>query len=300
MLLDAVRRGLLGLCLCGALALTPASPAEAGLSRAQAYARAAALEALGRKMFADPALSGSGRMACTSCHDPARAFGPANDLSVQRGGKDMRTLGFRAAPSLRYPQAVPQFTEHYYESEDEGDASIDNGPTGGLTWDGRADRGRDQARFPLLSPFEMANDSEAAVAAHRSFRPRRILRAVPHTVPAQCGATQSVLSQWRDSQPAPGHRVLCRARYQAREMVPARREVRRSTGAVSRQYQPGGAIRRQAGRAAGPDGGGNRRHRRVSQHPDRRLYPGALKARHGNTARISLSGSDNGRSFVLS
>ena len=51
------------------------------------------------------------------------------------------------------------------ESDDEGDASIDNGPTGGLTWDGRADRGRDQARIPLLSPFEMANDNEAAVAA---------------------------------------------------------------------------------------------------------------------------------------
>src|SRR5665647_1599870 len=128
MLLDAVRRGLLGLCLCGALALTPASAAEAGLSRAQAYARAAALEALGRKMFADPALSGSGQMACTNCHDPSYAFGPANDLSVQRGGKDMHALGFRAAPSLRYLQAAPQFTEHYYESEDEGDASIDNGP----------------------------------------------------------------------------------------------------------------------------------------------------------------------------
>jgi len=52
---------------------------------------------------------------------------------------------------------VPQFTEHYYESEDEGDDSIDNGPTGGLTWDGRVDRDRDQARIPLLSPLEMAN-----------------------------------------------------------------------------------------------------------------------------------------------
>ena len=51
-------------------------------------------------------------------------------------------------------------------SDDEGDASIDNGPTGGLTWDGRVDRGRDQARLPLLSPFEMANDSPAAVVAN--------------------------------------------------------------------------------------------------------------------------------------
>ncbi|MGE5148283.1 MAG: cytochrome-c peroxidase, partial [Candidatus Eiseniibacteriota bacterium] len=32
-------------------------------------------------------------------------------------------------------------------------------------WDGRANRGRDQARIPLLSPFEMANDSTAAVVA---------------------------------------------------------------------------------------------------------------------------------------
>jgi len=47
----------------------------------------------------------------------------------------------------------------------EGDESVDNGPTGGLTWDGRVDRHRDQARLPLLSPFEMANDSPAAVVA---------------------------------------------------------------------------------------------------------------------------------------
>jgi cytochrome c peroxidase len=60
-------------------------------------------------------------------------------------------------------QAVPQFSEHYFESDDEGDDSIDNGPTGGLTWDGRVDRGRDQARIPLLSPFEMANAGPAEV-----------------------------------------------------------------------------------------------------------------------------------------
>jgi cytochrome c peroxidase len=116
-------------------------------------------------MFADPSLSGSGQLACGSCHSPEHAFGPPNGLAVQLGGKDRRQFGFRAAPSLRYLQAVPQFTEHYYESEDEADGSVDNGPTGGLTWDGRADRHRDQARIPLLSPFEMANDNEAAVAA---------------------------------------------------------------------------------------------------------------------------------------
>ena len=76
-----------------------------------------------------------------------------------------RQPGLRAVPSLKYLRAIPQFTEHYYESEDEGDASVDSGPTGGLTWDGRVDRGRDQARVPLFSPFEMANDNAAAVAA---------------------------------------------------------------------------------------------------------------------------------------
>ena len=123
------------------------------------------MKALGRKLFFDASLSASGQMACATCHDPKHAFGPPNARAVQLGGKDMKQPGLRAVPSLTYLQVVPQFTEHYYESDDEGDASVDNGPTGGLTWDGRADRGRDQARIPLLSPFEMANDNEAAVAA---------------------------------------------------------------------------------------------------------------------------------------
>jgi cytochrome c peroxidase len=164
--MNSMRRGLLWLILSGALA-TPdvVSAGDAGMSRAQAFARAAALQALGRTIFSDPSLSASGQMACSTCHDPNRAFGPPNALDVQIGGKDMKQPGLRAVPSLTYLQVIPQFTEHYYESDDEGDASVDNGPTGGLTWDGRADRGRDQARIPLLSPFEMANDDEAAVAA---------------------------------------------------------------------------------------------------------------------------------------
>jgi cytochrome c peroxidase len=147
------------------LAGTAAQTCGPGLGRAQAYARAAALEALGRKLFADPALSASGRMACATCHDPRLAFGPPNARDVQLGGRTLQDAGLRAVPSLRYLQTVPQFTEHYYESEDEGDASVDNGPTGGLTWDGRVDRVRDQARVPLLSPFEMANSGAADVAA---------------------------------------------------------------------------------------------------------------------------------------
>jgi cytochrome c peroxidase len=140
-----------------------AQSVEAPLTRQEALARAADLSRLGRSLFSDPSLSASGRLACATCHDPGHAYGPANALAVQLGGKDMRQPGGRAVPSLKYLQVDPPFSEHYHDSDDEGDDTIDNGPTGGLTWDGRVDRGRDQARIPLLSPFEMANTTAADV-----------------------------------------------------------------------------------------------------------------------------------------
>ncbi len=152
--------------LAAGLASAPSGYAGSeGMSRAEAFAEAKALAALGRTLFADPALSASGKLSCASCHDPTHAFGPPDASPVERGGEDMRRMGFRAVPSLSYLQATPQFAEHYYESDDDGDASVDNGPTGGLTSDGRVDRGRDQARLPLLSPDEMANNSPAAIIA---------------------------------------------------------------------------------------------------------------------------------------
>ena len=135
------------------------------MSRAEAYQQAAALAALGRQLFFDPILSGSSKESCSTCHVPARGFAPANALPVQFGGPDRKSPGTRAAPSLTYLQATPQFTEHYFDSEEEGDESVDNGPTGGLTWDGRADRPRDQAKIPLLAANEMANPSDQAVVA---------------------------------------------------------------------------------------------------------------------------------------
>jgi cytochrome c peroxidase len=155
--------------LLGGLLIAVAAPAFAapqkGMSRAIVYRQVDLLGAIGRNLFFDPALSASGKLSCSSCHDPSHAYGPPNALAVEPGGKDMQQMGLRAVPSLRYMQATPQFSEHYYDSDDEGDASVDNGPTGGLTWDGRVDRGREQARLPLLSPFEMANDSPASVVA---------------------------------------------------------------------------------------------------------------------------------------
>jgi cytochrome c peroxidase len=153
-----------------ALAVPAATPpaaqvAAGGLSRAEVRRQAAGLATLGRALFYDPRLSASGWQACASCHDPGHAFGPANADAVQLGGPDLRRPGLRAVPSIKYLQAVPAFTEHFFASEDDADPSVDNGPTGGLTWDGRVDRGRSQARIPLLSPFEMANASPDAVVA---------------------------------------------------------------------------------------------------------------------------------------
>jgi cytochrome c peroxidase len=150
---------------CGFIGAVPAAQhLPVPLTRPQAARRSQELAALGRKMFFDPSLSASGRLACSSCHDPQHAYGPPNPASVQAGGKDLRQWGIRAAPSLKYLQVIPPFTGHSFDS-DGPDPSADNGPTGGLTWDGRVDRARDQARIPLLSPFEMANTSLAAVVA---------------------------------------------------------------------------------------------------------------------------------------
>jgi cytochrome c peroxidase len=143
----------------------PALPWEPTPSAAAAYARAGAIAELGRTLFFDPALSVSGKMACATCHDPAHGFSAPNALAVQLGGPDLRQAGVRAVPSLMYGSFVPPFTEHFFESEDEGDESVDQGPTGGRDWDGRVDRARDQAALPLLDQNEMANASTDAVVA---------------------------------------------------------------------------------------------------------------------------------------
>jgi cytochrome c peroxidase len=148
---------------CAASA-SASNTASRGMSRVEVYARTKALTELGRRMFGDPSLSRSGRISCASCHSPSHFFGPPNESPAQAGGNDLKQMGVRAAPSLKYLQAVPQFTEHFVDADDSS-GGADNGPTGGLNWDGRVDRGRDQARIPLLSPYEMANPTPEAVVA---------------------------------------------------------------------------------------------------------------------------------------
>ena len=127
------------------------------------------LVSLGRALFSDRTLSASGRASCASCHDPAHAYGPANHLPVQSGGAALNQPGLRAAPSLTYHQTIPNFQPHYFDND--GNDSEDQGPTGGLDWDGRADSGHEQAAGPLLSPFEMANKDSTAVVARLKTSP---------------------------------------------------------------------------------------------------------------------------------
>jgi cytochrome c peroxidase len=139
----------------------PAAPDASAAARsfyADRFSRrpaATAMTELGRQLFSDPQLSASGKMSCATCHDARFGYAPANARSTQLGGLDLKGVGLRAVPGLRYLQAVPPFSEHHFDEA--VDESVDQGPTGGHGWDGRADTAHDQARLPLTSRFEMAN-----------------------------------------------------------------------------------------------------------------------------------------------
>jgi cytochrome c peroxidase len=102
---------------------------------------------LGRRLFSDPSLSGSGQLACESCHN--RRLGWGDGLPVSFG--DSRKTGKRNAPSL--------FSAGYKKA---------------LFWDQRAKSLEVQARGPILSPVEMNNHSVdqmvARVAADPVYR----------------------------------------------------------------------------------------------------------------------------------
>lgn len=124
------------------------------------------LAELGRKLFFDTGLSASGRQSCASCHDPAHAYAPPNALAVQLGGPQLDIQGARAAPSLRYTlNKTPSWHQSYVASLGERIREGMESPSGGFAWDGRFNTLHEQAAFPLLAPNEMANKSEAQVAA---------------------------------------------------------------------------------------------------------------------------------------
>jgi len=129
----------------------------------------AQLSTLGRAMFSDRGLSADGRVSCASCHDPAAAFGPNADTPSPFADADPAHAGTRAIPSLRYAQFAGRFTEHTVD--DEETHGVDGGPTGGFTWDGRADTAHEQALIPLFDAREMGNADAAALARRVAAAP---------------------------------------------------------------------------------------------------------------------------------
>jgi cytochrome c peroxidase len=189
----------------------PAEPIAAGAA-ARLKAQQAPLSAmalLGKKMFFDPALSGSGKMSCASCHDPQHAYAPGNVLDVQLGAPDMKLQGARAVPSLTYREHTPPFSIGPDQKPDDNDdkaaataaaaqldAKLNSGikvgsvvkaniatgdsaiaaveamvPQGGLDWDGRAANMAEQAGGPLLDPREMANGNAITLMAKLKAAP---------------------------------------------------------------------------------------------------------------------------------
>ena len=116
---------------------------------------------LGQQIFADTALSTSGKQSCATCHVARFAFaednsgnGPDGNSPVPLGGTGMNETGFRNTPSLMYASFAPAF---YFDG--------DGGPNGGFFRDGRAATLADQAQDPFTTAFEMGNADNAAVVA---------------------------------------------------------------------------------------------------------------------------------------
>jgi len=139
-----VRKRACRILACAAIAsFSLAFPARAALSP-QAE--------LGHSLFFDPILSGSQKMSCASCHDPANHYAPSNTLAVQTGGRNLDQPGIRAVPTLTYKDEVPNFSLTL-----ENPDGSQSAPGGGHDWDGRERDVAAQSLVPLLQTFEMAN-----------------------------------------------------------------------------------------------------------------------------------------------
>jgi cytochrome c peroxidase len=118
----------------------PAPPADETNAKADDPAAAR----LGRALFFDARLSGSGRLACASCHQPERSWTDGLPLAHGAG------TGRRHTPSLWNVA----FNRWYF-------------------WDGRADSLWAQALAPIESPREMAGSRGAAARLVRDDAPLR-------------------------------------------------------------------------------------------------------------------------------
>src|SRR5437867_10915530 len=94
--------------------------------------------ALGQRLFSEGRLSADGSVACSTCHDPARAFTDGRPTSAGINGR----IGQRNAPTIL--NALYNKTQF---------------------WDGRVKTLEEQVALPIVNPVEMGQPSlDAAVA----------------------------------------------------------------------------------------------------------------------------------------
>jgi cytochrome c peroxidase len=174
----------LGLASCSG----SSSQAAPGAAATTSTPPLSAIAQLGKKIFFDQSLSASGKMACSTCHDPGQHYGPTNDLAVQLGGPALDQAGARVAPQIAYDLRNPVFSigpdistqENVNVSQVAASASGSTipqktaggtasatamVPQGGLFWDGRANTLQEQIPGPFFNPVEMANASVSDLAA---------------------------------------------------------------------------------------------------------------------------------------
>jgi cytochrome c peroxidase len=114
----------------------PAAATSAAIPRDNPQTREKA--ALGEKLFFDGRLSADGTVACSTCHDPARAFTDGRPASIGIEGR----VGQRNAPTIL--NALYNKTQF---------------------WDGRAGTLEEQAALPIVNPSEMGQPSVDAAMA---------------------------------------------------------------------------------------------------------------------------------------
>jgi cytochrome c peroxidase len=113
---------------------------------------------LGRFLFFDPVLSANGKLACASCHVPAKGFTDQRLHSIGIDGREVR----RNAPSLWNAGFLSR-----------------------LFWDGRAHSLEEQVQGPLYNSSEMGNRPEALAKSLNALPSYRSLFAA--AFPATAG-----------------------------------------------------------------------------------------------------------------
>jgi cytochrome c peroxidase len=133
--------------------------------------------ALGQKLFFDGRLSADGTVACSTCHDPARAFTDGRPTSVGIKGR----IGQRNAPTIL--NALYNKTQF---------------------WDGRVKTLEEQAALPIVNPVERSSavcptpaiccapsrptNARSCRSTLRSIASSRVIRRPSTTPPSAAGS----------------------------------------------------------------------------------------------------------------